>query len=157
MHDLLLFIHLGGLLALTAGVGASLACKVAAARTDSPAALLALMSTAHGAVRRCALPGSLLLLASGAGLVATSRGAWTMGEPWVVAALAMWAASAVVGIRLHAPRSRVVREQATELRDLGQPVPEQLRAVVRGGMPASLLDTALLAAMVAVMVFKPGS
>lgn len=157
MREAFLFAHLAGLLALTAGVGASLACKLAAGRTGSAAAVLALLETAHGAVRRCALPGSFLLLASGIGLVAASHDAWSMTEPWIVGAFALWCGSAVVGIRLHAPRSRRTRALAADLAATGAPVTGHLRALVRGGMPATMLDSALLAAMVALMVFKPGS
>jgi Predicted integral membrane protein (DUF2269) len=157
MRELFLFAHLTGLLALTAGVGASLACKLAAGRTGSAAAVLALLTTANGAVRRCAMPGSFLLLASGIGLVASSHGAWSMTEPWILGAIVLWFASAFVGIRLHAPRSRRARELAIELAVRRAPVTGQLRALVRDGMPASILDTALLGAMVALMVFKPGA
>lgn len=157
MREVFLFVHLGGLLTLTAGVGASLACKLAAGRADSPDAVLTLLATARGAVQRCALPGSFLLLASGIGLVAVSQGAWSMADPWVLGAIALWCGSAFIGVRLHAPRSRRARELAGELAATGATVSTQLREVVRGGMPASLLDTALLGGMVALMVFKPGS
>jgi hypothetical protein len=157
VREAFLFLHLTGLLALTGGVGASLACKLAAGRTGSAAAMLALLGTAQAAVRRCALPGSFLLLASGAGLVGVSNGAWSMGEPWIVGAVVLWVASAIVGARLHAPRSRAARELAAELAAADSPVTGRLRAIVRGGLPASLLDTALLAGMVALMVFKPGA
>ncbi len=157
MYELFLFTHLVGLLTLTAGVGASLACKLAAGRAGSGAAVLALLTTAKVAVQRCAMPGSFLLLASGIGLVANSHGAWSMAEPWILGAIALWCASAVIGIRLHAPRSRLARELASELAAVNAPVTGRLRALVRDGMPASLLDTALLAAMVALMVFKPGA
>ena len=157
MREVFLFVHLAGLLTLTAGVGASLACKLAAGRAGSAAAVVVLLATAGGAVRRCALPGSFLLLASGIGLVAVSHGAWSMADPWILGAIALWFASAFVGIRLHAPRSRLVRELASELAATGEPVSGRVRALIREGLPASLLDTALLGAMVALMVFKPGS
>ncbi len=76
MYETFLFAHLLGLLALTAGVGASLACRLAAGRAGSSTAVLALMTVAATAVRRCALPGSFLLLASGVGLVGSSNGTW---------------------------------------------------------------------------------
>lgn len=156
-YETFLFLHLGGLLLLTAGVGASLACKLAAGRAGSGAAVLALLQTANVAVRRCGMPGSFLLLASGIGLVGASKGAWSMAEPWIGGAVALWVASAVVGIKLHGPRSREARALAAELAEAGAPVTGRLRALVRGGLPASLLDTALLAGMVALMVFKPGA
>lgn len=157
MYETFLFTHLLGLLALTAGVGASLACRLAAGRAGSSTAVLALMTVAATAVRRCALPGSFLLLASGVGLVGSSKGAWSMDEPWIVGAIVLWFASAFVGARLHAPRSRQVRELAGELAATDAPVTGRLRALVRGGLPASLLDTTLLLGMVALMVFKPGA
>ena len=156
-YELLLFAHLAGLLLLVAGVGASIACKARAAREGSAAAVLALLETARASVSRIAMPGSLLLLAAGVGLVARSGGAWSYGEPWIVGAVALWLASAVVGVRLHAPRSRMARELAAELAAAGQPVTGRLRVAVRGGRAASALDVALLAGMVALMVFKPGA
>ncbi len=156
MRDLLLFAHLGGLLALTAGVGTSLACKSMAMRVGSPWAVLALLRTASVAVHRCAMPGSLVLLAAGVGLVLVSHGAYRFHEPWIVGAILLWIASAFVGVRLHAPRSRAARELATQLAERGEPVTGRLRAIIRDGRPASVLDTLLLVGMVALMVFKPG-
>jgi hypothetical protein len=80
-----------------------------------------------------------------------------MAEPWILGAFALWFGSAIVGIRLHAPRSRQARALAAELAASDAPITGRLRSLVRGGLPASLLDTALLAGMVALMVFKPGS
>ncbi len=156
MYELLLFIHLGGVLALTAGVGASLACKSMAMRVGSPAAVLALLETARSAVKRLAMPGSVVLLAAGVGLVLDSNGVYELHEPWILGAIALWIASGFVGVRMHAPRSRAARELAVALDERGEPVTGRLRALIREGRPASLLDTALLVGMVALMVFKPG-
>jgi len=156
VYELLLFVHLTGVLMLAAGVGASLACKSMAMRVGSPAAVLALLGTARGAVHRCAMPGSIVLLIAGVGLVLASNDVYELHEPWILGAIALWIASAFVGVRMHAPRSRAARDLATELHERGEPVTARLRAHIRDGRPASLLDTALLVGMVAVMVFKPG-
>lgn len=156
MFELMLFLHLGGVLALAAGVGASLACKSMSLRVDSPAAVLALLGTAGMAVHRCAMPGSIFLLVAGVGLVHASNGAYELHEPWIIGAIVLWVASAFVGVRMHAPRSREARALATDLEQRGELVTKELRAVIRAGWPASLLDTALLVGMVALMVFKPG-
>jgi hypothetical protein len=156
-YELLLFAHLAGLMLLVGGVGTSLACKVRAGREGSAAAVLALLETARVAVSRVAMPGSLVLIGAGVGLVAQSNGAWSITEPWIAGAMLLWVLSALVGVRLHAPRSREARALARELAAEGLPVTGRLRAVVRGGRAASGLDVALLVGMVALMVFKPGA
>lgn len=155
-YELLLLVHLGGLLLLVGGVGASIACKARAGREGSAAAIVALLETARVAVMRVAMPASFLLLVAGVGLVAASHGAYSLTEPWIVGAVALWIASAIVGARLHAPRTREALELARELAASDARVTGRLRAVIRGGRAASLLDVALLAGMVALMVVKPG-
>ena len=68
LRQALLYVHLSGVFLLVAGVGASVACKVHAARVDSPDAVLALLHTARGSVRLAAMPGSLILLLLTVGL-----------------------------------------------------------------------------------------
>lgn len=155
LREALLFLHLGGALALAAGVGTSLACKSMAMRVGSPHAVLALLECASTAVKRVAMPASLVLLGAGVGLVAVSNGGYRIHEPWIIGAIVLWTASAVVGVKLHAPRSRAARELARTLIEHDERVTGRLRAIVREGRPASILDTALLVGMVALMVFKP--
>lgn len=156
VYELLLFLHLGGVLALATGVGTSLACKSMAVRVGSPSAVLALLRTASVSVHKVAMPGSFVLLGAGIGLVLASHGAYEFHEPWILGAIALWIASAWVGVRMHAPRSRVARELAQELVDRGEVVTGRLRSAIRDGRPASVLDTVLLVGMVVLMVFKPG-
>lgn len=154
---LLLFLHVGGVLLLTAGVGASLACKSMALRVKSPHAVLALLAAARRATKYCMMPGSILLLASGAALVVKSDGAYEFHELWITGAVLLWIASSVVGVVLHAPRAKAANLHANELADSGRDTDDELRGIIRRGIPASALDTLLLLGMVALMIFKPGS
>lgn len=152
----MLFAHISGVLILTAGVGASIACKIMATKTTSPSTALTLLTTASVSVRYCSTPGSFLLIITGVGLVHATNGAYPLSSPWIAYAVAMWIASAFVGIFMHAPRSKAVRKLASELIDKNSDVTDELRTMIRKGTPASLIDTALLIGMVAVMIFKPG-
>ena len=129
-YELLLFLHLIGVLALTAGVGASLACKSMSVRVDSPTAVLALLGTARAAVHRCAMPGSIVLLFAGVGLVLESNGVYELHEPWIVGAVVLWIGSAIVGVRMHAPRSRAARALAADLHRRDELVAERLLSLI---------------------------
>lgn len=141
---------------LVAGVGASIACKAAALRSSSPQVVHELLQTAMRSVRAVSMPGSFVLLASGLGLVHASNGWYSLTEPWIIGAIMAWLASAAVGMWLHAPRGRAARQLAGSLAADGAVVSDALVELIRGGRLATALDTALLALMVTLMVFKPG-
>jgi len=156
LRQSLLLLHLMGMMLLVAGVGASIACKAAAARSSSPRVAHELLQTATRSIRMLSMPGSFLLLFAGLWLVHASHGWYSMTDPWIVGAIAAWIASAVVGIRLHAPRSRNSRRVALTLEAAGATTTGELGDLIRGGRFASALDVALLLLMVTLMVFKPG-
>lgn len=156
LRQTLLLLHLTGLMLLVAGVGASIACKAAALRSPSPLVIHELLQTATRSVRVLSMPGSYLLLVTGLWLVQASHGGYSITAPWIVGAIAAWLASAVVGIWLHAPRSRAARQLALALAADGAAASNELGNLIRGGRLASTLDVTLLALMVTLMVFKPG-
>jgi hypothetical protein len=156
-YELLLFLHLIGVFALVSGVAGSIACRAVATRVGSSEAVLALLDGSSFAVRRVAMPGSLLVLAAGLGLVARSHGAWSLSDAWIAGAIVLWLASAVLGALVHAPRAKALRALAEPLAAAHEPVTGRLRAALHAGRGARLLDVALLAGMLALMVFKPGA
>jgi hypothetical protein len=156
-YELLLFLHLIGVFALVSGVAASIACRAVAARVGSSEAVLALLNASSFAVRRVALTGSLLVLAAGIALGARSHGAWAFGDAWIAGAIVLWLASALLGALVHAPRAKAIRALAEPLAAAREPVTGRLRAALHGGRGARMLDLALLAGMLALMVFKPGA
>ena len=109
LRQTFLLLHLIGMMLLVAGVGASIACKAAALRSSSPHVVHELLQIASRSVRLLSMPGSYLLLVTGLWLVQASHGGYSMTDPWIVGAITAWLASAVLGIRLHAPRSRAAR------------------------------------------------
>ncbi|MEO6866464.1 MAG: DUF2269 family protein [Gaiellales bacterium] len=155
LRETLLFLHIGSVMVLAAAVGVSVYCKAIAIRTASATAARALLVAAGGAIRLLGLPASLVMILTGALLVQHANGAWRYDEPWIVGAMVLWLASAVVGARMHAPRSRAARAHLDKLETADEPVDDTLRQIVRSGRLASVLDTAFLAGMVAFMVFKP--
>lgn len=154
-REIFLFLHIASVLALAAGVGVSVFCKVAVRGVTDTRAARALLATASGGIRTIGLPASLAMIATGVALVAAYDGAYEYHEPWIVGALVLWLGSAVVGARMHAPRSRAINARLDELEAAGSDVDADLLALVRGGRAASILDTLLLAGMVGFMVFKP--
>lgn len=156
-YALALFAHVIGLMLLTGGVSISIAAKALARRRDDPSTIHALWQLGYGAVRLVAMPGSLLLLLAGGALVHLSNGAYAWSEPWIAGAVAAWAASALIGIFVHGPRSRTVRAMASAEAATGSTTASAtLRERAQGGVLAGGIDAALLVAMVALMVFKPG-
>lgn len=154
-REAFLFLHITSVLVLAAGVGVSVYCKLAVRGVTEVAAARTLLATAGGAIRAIGMPASFAMIFTGMLLVWNSDGGFEYHEPWIVGALTLWVASALVGVFMHAPRAKRIKAHLATLEAAGKDVDAELQAIVRGGRPASALDTLLLAGMVAFMVFKP--
>jgi hypothetical protein len=98
------------------------------------------------------------VFAVGFGLWLVDLGNWGYGTPWVDTAIGLVAAVAVLGT-LGGQRPKAARKLAAGLAERHQPPTSQLRALLddRSALALNYLSGILLLAIVAVMVFKPGS
>lgn len=159
MARALVVVHGAAAVAFLLAVCGSAACKLLARGCDSPARTLRLLVTSGRLVSRVAMPASALLLATGIGLVAGSRGAFSPLDPWIVGALALWAASAVVGVRVHGPRKRSLATMAGDLAERGVTSDPSLRDEAGRLLPVAvtLVDPSLAVGMLWLMVQRPGA
>ena len=110
--------------------------------------LVFVIGTVRAIDRGVANPGYLVLLASGAAMIA--GGFYPLGSGWILAALGLYALTAVVGVTLFAPAVR--RQLAEAERD---PASEAYAATARRTSALGLLTTGIVVVIVALMVFKP--
>ncbi|MGD9695033.1 MAG: DUF2269 family protein [Thermoleophilia bacterium] len=152
-HDLALFLHLLGVVAMLSGIVVAAVAHGAARRRSTAAEVAALLGAARTGVL-LAGPGALVVVGSGAWLVDLLGIGY--GAGWLSAALALLAAALVLGaLGGRAPkRARLLAEQHAAAR---QPVSPQLRALL-DDRPSRLLNHAsalLMIGVLALMVFKP--
>jgi uncharacterized membrane protein len=151
-YHVALFFHLLGAFLLVGGtVVAGVAFEAARRRNRATEIALLLGLTRIGVV----LVGVGALLALGFGLWLVRLGDWGFGTGWVVAALVLFAVMAVVGAA-GGKRPKQARRLAAELE--AAPTPE-LRALLddRASRALNYVSALLLLAIIALMVFKPGS
>lgn len=154
-YNVALFFHLVGAFLL---VGGSVVAGVAfesARRRDRPPEIALLLGLARIGVILVGL-GSLLALAFGLWLVRLGR--WGYGSGWVVAALVLFAAMVVAGAS-GGQRPKQARKLAAQLRDEHAATTQELRALLDDGaaLAANYISALLVLAIIADMVFKPGS
>jgi uncharacterized membrane protein len=154
MSDLVLFVHILGVLAFAGGAAAAGLAFEAARRRQSAAEIAALLGVARS--------GAALL--GGGGLTLLVAGLWLVdledvgyGSGWVVGALVLFLAAMVVG-GLAGRRPKQARLLAARLAEEGRPVSEELRALLEDPVSraANYAAAAAVVAILALMVFKPG-
>ncbi len=150
MYHLLLYIHI---LSAVVWVGGSFYVQLLAIRmnhSDDPAELPRLGRHVEALGNRAFVPAATLILLSGA--VMTVR-AWSFGQFWIVASIALWLLSAVGGAAYLAPNAKraaaLFETQGTESK-AGRQLLERIFLVSR----AELVSFAII---IALMVFKPGA
>jgi hypothetical protein len=79
--------------------------------------------------------------------------AWSFGQLWVAASVALWIVSAVAGAAYLAPRAR----QVSALFDAEGPESVAGRRIIGRMFLVSRLELVSFAIVIALMVFKPGS
>lgn len=155
MGNLALFFHLLGAFAFVAGTIVAGVAFETARRKKAPAEIALLLSLSRIGVLLVAL-GTLLAL--GFGLWLVHLGDWGYGAGWVDAALALLAATVVLGT-VGGRKPKRARKLASRLAAEGAPVSGELRTLLddRGTLATNYLSALLLLAIIALMVFKPGA
>ena len=154
-YDFALLFHLLGAFLLVAGTVLAGAAFEAGRRRAAPAEIALLLGLTRIGVVLVGI-GTLMLL--GFGLWLVHLGGWGFGSGWVVAALALFGATLVIGAAGGQPPKRA-RKLAVQLRDAGAPASPELRALLDDRLAAVLnyLSALLLLAIIVLMVVKPGS
>jgi uncharacterized membrane protein len=149
-----LFFHLLGAFALVAGAVVAGVAFEGARRRTRPGEIALLLRLTRVGVLLVAL-GSLLLLPFGLWLVHLEDVGFDTG--WVEASLALFVAVVVLG-GIGGQRPKRARKLATRLASEDEDASPELRALLddRAALTLNYLSGALLVAIVALMVFKPG-
>jgi uncharacterized membrane protein len=110
--------------------------------------LIFVIGTVRAIDRGVANPGYIVLL--GSGLLMVASGPFPLGSGWILAALALYVFTALLGVTLFAPAIR--RQLAEAERD---PTSEAYAATARRSTVLGLMTTAIVVVILALMVFKP--
>ena len=151
MYRLLVLVHI---LAAIAWVGGGLVNHLAVrqARVDGgPVAADRQIVSLGWMERYIYIPAPVLVLLSGLAMVIVSDG-WSFSQMWVYLALALFTVSAVLG---GAVGGRLEKRMA-ELRANDQVDGPAYREVLRRTLGNNWVELAILVALVALMVYKPG-
>jgi uncharacterized membrane protein len=150
MYQLLLFVHVICAVIWVGGAFYAQLLSIRAGRSDDPMALPRLGREIEFLGSRVFTPAAVLLFLAGAAM--TLR-AWSFGQLWVAASVALWIVSAVAGAAYLAPRARRV----SALFDAEGPESVAGRRIIGRMFLVSRLELVSFAIVIALMVFKPGS
>jgi uncharacterized membrane protein len=152
-RDIALFLHLLGVVGLTAGIAAAALSHALARRTHSAGEVAALLGVARAGVLLAA-PSAFLLVGAGIWLVTLERVGWDAS--WLRSAIVLFAVSLVLGA-VGGRRARRARVLARQLGADGQAPTPVLRRLL-DDRPSRIANVASTLAMIAVlwlMVAKP--
>jgi len=155
VSNLALFLHLLGVLVFISGVALAGVAFESARRRERPAEIALLLGLARiGAV--LVMTGGLLLVVGGFWLIGLEDDV-DLGTGWISAALTLFVAALLLG-GFGGQRPKRARALATELAEEGAEMCAELRALLddRVSRLANYASAALILAILALMVFKPG-
>jgi uncharacterized membrane protein len=155
-HDWALLLHLIGVVLLFSGMSVAAVADEAARRRERPSEIAALLGPARVGVVFVAA-GTVCILAGGFWLVG-SIGAYSLGDGWISASLALLVAAFVVG-GLGGQRPKGARLLASRLAREGDAPSEELRTLLDDPLSRAANYVAAIAviAALAIMVWKPGT
>jgi uncharacterized membrane protein len=149
----LLFFHLLGAFSFFAGAAVAGTLQLAAIRRERPSEILILLRLTRVGVALVGV-GALLTLAFGIALAEHLGDG--LSPAWIQASLGLWVAAMAVG-GIGGRTARHARNLAGRLAAEGDSPSEELRSLVanRPSLWASYLSSALIVAIVVLMVWKP--
>jgi uncharacterized membrane protein len=151
-HDLLLFIHLVAAMIWVGGMILLDVLNRRAAGAGDPQRVVGMASASEFVAKAIFNPAGIITLLAGFGLVLESD-VWTFTMGWIVFAIAVVVASAILGMAFYGKQLRAVHRIAA---DRGAEDPEIGRRLARVRTVANT-ETLFLLAVVWMMVFKPGA
>ena len=150
MYQLLLYVHVGCAVIWVGGAVYSQILAIRVSRSDDPSELPRLARHVEFIGSRVFVPAAILLFLAGA---AMTLQAWSFGQAWIAASVALWILSALAGAVYLAPRARRV----AVLFDSEGPTSATGQALLGRMFLVSRLELLSFAIIVGLMVFKPGS
>lgn len=153
MDDVVLYLHILGVLVFVAGVAVAGVAFEAARRRRRPADIAMLLGLARAGAALLG-SGALLLLACGLWLVGLEDVGF--GAGWVQAAIALFVVAMALG-GWGGQRPKQARVLAERLAEEGRPAGDELRGLLDDPVAraANYASAALVLAILALMVFKP--
>ena len=153
-YRLALFFHLAGAFTFVSGAALAAAAHAHARRREDPAEIALLLALARIGVLLVGA-GGVVILVFGFWLV--HIGGHSLGEAWLIAALALFVGSFVLGAA-GGRRPREARMLASRLAADKQPASAELRRLLADGTSAAanLLSAAAIVAILALMIWQPG-
>jgi uncharacterized membrane protein len=150
-----LFFHLLGAFVFVAGVVAAGVAHAAARRCRDPNEIALLLGLARVAVLLVGL-GAAVVLAFGLWLVDLSG--HSLREPWLVAALSLFAVALILGAA-GGRKPRQARRLAARLTESGRGASPQLYRLLgdRPSAAANYLAALMIVIIIALMVWRPGT
>jgi uncharacterized membrane protein len=153
VEDVVLYLHLLGVLTFVAGIAVAGVPFEAARRSDDVAEIALLLGLTRYGVALVGL-GALLLFVCGLWLVGLADVGF--GTGWVLAAIVLFLAAVALGA-VGGQTPKQARELATELAERNQPAGPELRALLDDprSRAVNYASSALVLVVLALMVFKP--
>jgi uncharacterized membrane protein len=156
-YDWLLFFHVTGAFLLVGGTVVAGVLTIAALRRERPSEIAALLG-----LIRVSLPfiyaGVALTLVFGLWLVHEAGQGYSYTDAWVIAAIVLWVLANALG-GAGGKRQEEARRLALELSSTSDTTTPELRArlVDRVGLALSFASGLAVFAVLALMIWKPGS
>jgi uncharacterized membrane protein len=150
MYQLLVFIHVVAAVIWVGGAitGQLLAMQIA--RSDDPADLPKYARQIGILGNRLFLPAAIAIIVTG---VVMTIQAWSFGQLWIAAAVALWVLSAALGGIVVGPRIK----RAVTLFDAEGPTSAEGRRQLDGVLLVARLELLSFLVVIGLMVFKPGA
>jgi uncharacterized membrane protein len=156
-YDWLLFLHVTGAFLLVGGTVVAGVLTIAALRRERPSEIAALLG-----LIRVSLPfiyaGVALTLVFGLWLVHEAGQGYSYTDAWVIAAIVLWVLASALG-GAGGKRQEETRRLALELSSTSDTTTPEMRArlVDRVGLALSFASGLAVFAVLALMIWKPGS
>ncbi len=153
LSNWLLFLHLLGAFSFFAGAAVAATLQLAAIRRERPSEILMLLRLTRVGVVLVGI-GALFTLVFGVALAEHLD--YGLSPAWIQASLGLWVAAMAIG-GIGGRTARHARNLAERLASSGDKPSEELRSLVahRPSLWASYLSSALIVAIVVLMVWKP--
>lgn len=147
-----LLVHLAGVVLLFSGIAVAAVAHEGARRHTRPGEVAALLGLTRTGVFLVA-SGGLLIVGSGFWLIEVSNGLYSLGDGWIAGALGLLVLAFVLGA-VGGQRPK----RARRLSHQGEPLAEELRALLDDPLSRAFNYAAALAVIAAlvIMVSKPG-